>query len=101
LHSCSLGPSASADDRCHPILNFSTNTANGSYQGTPAARPGSPEEVWVQFHDVAVPMRPYIDSFSREQRAAAFEEALAMLPPNRMPDLTELTVAMHFASAAR
>jgi hypothetical protein len=32
-------PSASGDDCCHPILNFSTNSANGSYQGTPAARP--------------------------------------------------------------
>jgi hypothetical protein len=67
----------------------------------PLPWPGSPEEVWMQFYDVAVPMRPYLDSFSREERAAAFEEALAMLPPNRMPDLTELTVAMNFASAPR
>jgi hypothetical protein len=37
----------------------------------------------------------------RCKRAAAFEEALAMLPANRMPDLTELTVAMNFASAPR
>jgi len=58
--------------------------------------PGSPEEVWMQFYDVAVPMRPYIDSFSSEERAAAFKEALAMLPPNRKPDFTELTVAMNF-----
>jgi hypothetical protein len=67
----------------------------------PLPWPGSPEEVWTQFYDVAVPMRPYLDSFSREERAAAFEEALAMLPPNRMPDFTELTVAMNFASAPR
>jgi len=67
----------------------------------PLPWPGSPEEVWMQFYDVAVPMRPYLDSFSTEERAAAFEEALAMLPPNRMPDLTELTVAMNFASASR
>ncbi len=67
----------------------------------PLPWPGSPEEVWMQFYDVAVPMRPYLDSFSREERAAAFEEALAMLPPNRMQDLTELTVAMNFASAPR
>ena len=46
-------------------------------------------------------MRPYIDSFSREERAAAFREALATLPPNRIPDFTELTVAMNFASASR
>jgi ubiquinone/menaquinone biosynthesis C-methylase UbiE len=67
----------------------------------PLPWPGSPEEVWLQFYDVAVPMRPYIDSFSRQERAAAFKEALAMLPPNRKPDLTELTVAMNFASAPR
>lgn len=67
----------------------------------PLPWPGSPEEVWMQFYDVAVPMRPYLDSFSREERAAAFEEALATLPANRMPDLTELTVAMNFASAPR
>jgi ubiquinone/menaquinone biosynthesis C-methylase UbiE len=67
----------------------------------PLPWPGSPEEVWMQFYDVAVPMRPYLDSFSRQERAAAFEEALAMLPANHMPDLTELTVAMNFASAPR
>ena len=39
----------------------------------PLPWPDSPEEVWVQFYDVAVPMRPYLDSFSREERAAAFE----------------------------
>lgn len=63
--------------------------------------PGSPEETWVQFYDVAVPMRPYLDSFSKEERATAFAEALAMLPEKRKPDLTELTVAMNFAAAPR
>jgi SAM-dependent methyltransferase len=67
----------------------------------PLPWPGPPEEVWTQFHDVAVPMRPYIDSFSREERAAAFAEALAALPLNRARDVTELTVAMTFASAPR
>ena len=67
----------------------------------PLPWPGPPEEVWRQFYDVAVPRRPYIDSFSSEERAAAYKEALAMLPPNRNPHFTELTVAMNFASAAR
>jgi len=39
LQSRSRCPSASCDDCCRPILNFSTNSANGSYQGTAAARP--------------------------------------------------------------
>ena len=46
-------------------------------------------------------MRPYIDSFSMEERRAAFQEALAALPRNRSRDLTELTVAINFASAQR
>jgi ubiquinone/menaquinone biosynthesis C-methylase UbiE len=67
----------------------------------PLPWPGPPAEVWAQFYDVAVPMRSYIDSFSREERDAAFEEALATLPRNRAADLTELTVAMNFAFAPR
>ena len=67
----------------------------------PLPWPGSAEEVWTQFYDVAVPMRPYVDSFSKEERAQAYKEALATLPSNRKSDWTELTVAMNFASAPR
>ena len=67
----------------------------------PLPWPGPPEEIWTQFYDVAIPMRAYVDSFSKEERAAAFNEALAMLPPDRKPDVTELTVAMNFAFAPR
>jgi len=63
--------------------------------------PGSPEQCWAQFYDVAVPMRPYVDSFSRQERATAFTEALALLPVMREPEFTELTVAMNFAAAPR
>jgi SAM-dependent methyltransferase len=63
--------------------------------------PGPPEECWAQFYDVAVPMRPYVDSFSKEERATAFAEALAMLPAKRQPDFTELTVAVNFAAAPK
>jgi SAM-dependent methyltransferase len=63
--------------------------------------PGPAEEVWRQFYDVAVPLRAYIESFSAEERAAVFKEALDTLPPNRDPARTELTAAINFASAPR
>lgn len=40
---------------------------------------GPPEEVWQNFYDVAVPVRPLIDGFSSEEREAAIGEALAGL----------------------
>jgi SAM-dependent methyltransferase len=63
--------------------------------------PGSAEEVCEQFYDVAIPMRPFIDSFSPEDRAQAFQEALATLPPTPDVHRTELTAAVNFASAGK
>lgn len=61
--------------------------------------PGPPQEAFAQFYDLAVPLRPYIDSFSAEERAAAFAEAVAMLPADRKPDRTAFTSAMNLVSA--
>jgi hypothetical protein len=63
--------------------------------------PGPPEEAFAQFYDLAVPLRPYIDSFSREERAAAFDEAVAMLPKDRERNRTEFVSAMNLASAGK
>jgi SAM-dependent methyltransferase len=61
--------------------------------------PGPPEEVWAQFYDLAIPMRPYLDSFTADQRAAAFQEALSILPDQNERDNTDLTAAINFAVA--
>ncbi len=65
----------------------------------PFAWPGPPEEAWAQFYDLAIPMRPYFDSFPSEERAAAFQEALAVLPSRTRLDRTDLTAAINFAAA--
>ena len=65
----------------------------------PFAWPGPPEEAWAQFYDRAIPMRPYFDSFPPEERAAAFQEALAILPSKTRRDRTDLTAAVNFAAA--
>ena len=67
----------------------------------PCLWPGTPEEAWRAFYDLAVPMRPYIDSFSREERAQAFQEALAILPKGGDPERTELTVSVNYAVATK
>jgi SAM-dependent methyltransferase len=67
----------------------------------PTPWPGPAEEVWAQFYDLAVPLRPYIDSFSPETRGEAFRESLAMLPDGGDPECTELTAAVNFASARK
>jgi SAM-dependent methyltransferase len=66
-----------------------------------SAWPGPPEEVWKAFYDMAVPMRPYLDSFSPEDRAAAFQEALAILPRDRDPKRTDLTLSVNFAAGTK
>lgn len=67
----------------------------------PCVWPGAPEELWRAFYDIAVPMRPYIDSFSREERAQAFQEALWVLPNDGDPECTELTVSVNYAVGTR
>jgi hypothetical protein len=67
----------------------------------PCVWPGTPDEAWRAFYDVAIPMRAYIDGFSREERAEAFQEALAILPRDGDPERTELTVSVNFAVATK
>jgi len=43
----------------------------------PGPWPGPSEELWQQFYDVAVPLQPYIDSFSASEREAALPEVFA------------------------
>jgi SAM-dependent methyltransferase len=64
----------------------------------PFAWPGPPEEAWAQFYDLAIPMRSYLDSFTADERAAAFQEALSLLP-DKTQRSTNLTAAINFASA--
>jgi SAM-dependent methyltransferase len=59
--------------------------------------PGPPDEAWAAFYDTARPLRPYIDSFSPTERAQAFQEALAILPRDRDPNRTDLTISVNFA----
>jgi ubiquinone/menaquinone biosynthesis C-methylase UbiE len=63
--------------------------------------PGTPRDLSEHFYDVAIPMRPLLDSFSPEEKEQLFQEALAVLPAAREPDHTEMTVAMNFVSGAR
>jgi ubiquinone/menaquinone biosynthesis C-methylase UbiE len=63
--------------------------------------PGTPEEAWAAFYDVAVPMQPYLDSFTSDERAAAFREAVALLPRERNPERTDLTAPVNFAVATK
>lgn len=63
--------------------------------------PGTPRNLAQHFYDVAIPMRPLIDSFSPEEREQLFQEGLAVLPSAREPEYTETTAAMNIASGAR
>jgi ubiquinone/menaquinone biosynthesis C-methylase UbiE len=67
----------------------------------PYTFPGTPEEAWAAFYDVAVPMQPYLDGFTSDERAAAFREAVALLPRERDPERTDLTAAVNFAVATK
>ncbi len=67
----------------------------------PFPLPGSAEEVSEQSYDVAIPTRPFIDSFRLRDRAQAFQEALATLPPPRDVHRMELSAAVNFASAGK
>ncbi len=64
--------------------------------------PGSPEEVWTSFYELAAPLRPYLDSFTEEERSKAFEEALKWLGSGAIKlDRTEFTVAINFITAEK
>ncbi|CAA9587971.1 MAG: hypothetical protein AVDCRST_MAG88-4303, partial [uncultured Thermomicrobiales bacterium] len=47
-----------------------------THQVIPAPWPGSPEEYWQFFYDIAVPFRPLFDGLPAPDRAAAVDEVL-------------------------
>jgi hypothetical protein len=67
----------------------------------PAPWPGSPEELWQQFYDVAVPLQPYIDSFSAREREAALPEVYAGYRVYFDGRRTDVPVGIVVASAQR
>jgi ubiquinone/menaquinone biosynthesis C-methylase UbiE len=41
--------------------------------------PGPPDELWTRQYEISAPLRPYFDSFSAEEKAAAIKETIAGL----------------------
>jgi SAM-dependent methyltransferase len=67
----------------------------------PGPWPGSPEELWQQFYDVAVPLQPYIDSFSASEREAALPEVFAGYRVYFDGRSTDVPIGIVVASARR
>jgi SAM-dependent methyltransferase len=67
----------------------------------PAPWPGTPEEYWQQFYDVAVPMRPLFDSLPPDQFAQARAEAEELLRAQYDGRSVHTTAATVVASGAR
>jgi len=67
----------------------------------PAPWPGPPEELWQQFYDVAVPMRPYIDGFDAVTRGAALAEVIDGLAPFYDGRCTDVPIGFVVASGRR
>ena len=67
----------------------------------PAPWPGTPEEYWQQFYDVAVPMRPVFDSLSAEDFAQAKAEAAGLLRAHYDGSTVHTTVAIVVASGTK
>jgi SAM-dependent methyltransferase len=70
-------------------------------QCVPMHWPGSPEEFWQSFYDVAVPMRPLIDGLEAAERQAAIGEILAGLRPHYDGEYTTVPCAFGIAAARR
>jgi enediyne biosynthesis protein CalE5 len=67
----------------------------------PAPWPGTPEEYWQHFYDVAVPMRPLFDSLPPDQFAEARAEAEELLRAQHDGHAVRTTVATMIASGTR
>jgi SAM-dependent methyltransferase len=67
----------------------------------PAPWPGTPEEYWQQFYDVAVPMRPILDSLPPGQFDEARAEAVGLLRAHYDGRTVHTTAATVVASGAR
>lgn len=63
--------------------------------------PGSPEEAWQQFYDVAVPLHPVIDGLPADERQRAIDEVIAELRPCYDGMQVHLTAAVVVASGMR
>ncbi|MFN8515704.1 MAG: methyltransferase domain-containing protein [Thermomicrobiales bacterium] len=67
----------------------------------PAPWPGTPEEYWQQFYDVAVPMRPLFDSLPPDEFTRAKAEAADLLRAQYDGTTVHATVATVVASGTR
>jgi SAM-dependent methyltransferase len=67
----------------------------------PAPWPGSPEEYWQMFYDVAVPLRPVFDSLSPDEFAQAKAEATDLLRAQYDGSTVQATVAIVVAAGTR
>jgi hypothetical protein len=67
----------------------------------PAPWPGSPEEYWQQFYDVAVPMRPLFDSLAADDFTQARAEAVNLLRTEYNEGMVHTSVAVVVASGTR
>jgi SAM-dependent methyltransferase len=67
----------------------------------PAPWPGTPEEYWQQFYDVAVPMRPLFDSLPPDEFNQAKAEAAELLRAQYDGATVHATVAIVVASGTR
>ena len=67
----------------------------------PAPWPGTPEEYWQQFYDVAVPLRPLFDSLPPDEFAQAKAEAADLLRAQYDGTTVHTTAAIVVASGVR
>lgn len=65
------------------------------------AWPGTPEELFQHVYEVAVPLQPYIDSFSTEDREAAIGEVIAEYTKNWDGKYTRAQGAINVVSGMR
>ena len=68
---------ASAGSLSAELENAGFAAVSEELRTVPGPWPGPSEELWQQFYDVAVPLQPYIDSFSASEREAALPEVFA------------------------
>ena len=74
---------------------------NESHRVIPAPWPGTPEEYWQQFYDVAVPFQPLFDSLPPAERAKAVAEAADLLRAHYDGTTVHTTAAIVIASGVR
>ena len=71
------------------------------HQVVPAPWPGTPEEYWQFFYDIAVPFRPLLDGLPAPERAAAVAEVLDGLGAHDDGQAIQTTSASVVASGVR